>query len=344
MARKKSTTRKKSGSKKAAATLQPTPDKRIYVLAGKDEYLRHLITVKIREAVEAACGEIEYTRYDGAETNLADVLDECRSFGLMQQHKLIVLDRADQLIKEDARPPMERYAAAPSDHATLILRADTWRAGKLDAHIEAVGAIVKCEEATPGQAIKWAVNRAEKHHKAELRPDAAEALVDRVGADLGRIDSELSKLAAAAGEEAITADHVRDLVGATREEIGWALQAAILSGDAEHAMKTLERIRIGGKNVEVFCSIVLVDLAQKLHAAARLIQQQGVPPFRAAGQLRLFGAARDPILEAARRLSPQDLADLFDIAVDADVRMKSGLASQRRVVEAVTLRFASVVR
>ena len=119
------------------------------------------------------------------------MLDECRSFDLMQRQKLVVVENADKLVAGDNRPLIERYASAPADHSTLALKAGKWNRGNLDKLIEKVGVIVKCEPPSAADAAKWAYHRALKRHDADLDKDAAVALVERVGVDLGRIDTEI---------------------------------------------------------------------------------------------------------------------------------------------------------
>jgi DNA polymerase III delta subunit len=211
MAKKKTTrkTSKKTAKKAANAALDAST--RICVLHGPDDYLRSLRTDELKDKLVEAHGEVDVLRYDGATASVADVLDECRSMGLMQQQKLVIVDEADQFVKEDARPLVERYAEAPAEQATLVLRSTRWNKGKLDKLIEKAGAIIKCDALTVPKAIGWAIKRAQKRHDLAFDERAAELLVIRVGTLLGRLDAELQKLASAAkgrGDDAITLDLV----------------------------------------------------------------------------------------------------------------------------------------
>lgn len=351
MAKKKSTkkaSKKKSGGSgsgggrkaSAGAASTPTAEMRVVVLHGKDEYLRHLQTKKLRSDLEERFERLDVRRFEGESASVADVLDECRSMGLLQQHALVIVDQADRFVNEQTRPALERYASAPSEDATLLLRCDTWRKGNLDKAIASSGGgIVRCDEPSPGQAMQWAGVRAEKRYGATLERAAAEALIERLGADLGRIDAEVAKLAAMAGGAPITAELVREQVGMTREEEGWALQGEIMTGDPERALRTLERICASSRGAEAFVSYVLIDLARKLHLMASLVEA-GSNPGSAAGKARFWGPARDHAMGLARRLRTSETRAMLDEALDRDVRLKSGLFNGRRAVEATTLRFA----
>lgn len=331
--------------KKAKASAPETPldaSMRIVVLHGKEAFLRSLETDRLREALEAAFGEVDVVRFEGSETPPAEVLDECRSFGLMQQHKLVIVDGADEFVKEHNRPIVTRYAESPCESATLALRCDKWNKGKLDKVItDGGGCIRKCDEVTPAKATKWVVNRASKRYGVTMAPDAAESLVERVGVGLGRLDTEAKKLAAAAGEGGgVTLELVKELVGLTREEEAWLLQAALLSGRAEDRFRALRDAMDVSRHDPVFLSFVITDLLRKIHTVSRLMAE-GVNGFQAARRAKLWGPSSEPIIEAAGRTPPRVWGTLFVDAVENDAKIKSGRADARRSLERLVARFAS---
>lgn len=353
MATRKTTTKAAAPATRAKATSSGPSGKldasvRVALFKGPEALLRSIYTDQLRDALREAHGAVEVVRFDGASVQAADVLDECRSPGLLPQHKLVIVDDAEDFVKEATRPMLERYAQAPAEEATLLLRAETWHAGKLDALIEAVGVIVECEPITPAKAVAWATRRAEKAHAATLADEAATLLVERVGPDLGRLDAELAKLsisALAAGAPkgsppAITRALVAEMTGATREEEAWPFQATLAQGDPAEILAGLANLLEVGRQDAAFIAFILGDAARKLHAASALMRS-GMNPFQAAGTARLWGSSRDAMLERARRSSPAELARLLETAVETETRIKSGLADPVRAVTATALRFAS---
>ncbi|GIK19622.1 MAG: DNA polymerase III subunit delta [Leptolyngbya sp. PLA2] len=328
-----------------AVNFRPDPAARIVVLHGPDAFQRADRTAAIRAALLMAHGEVETIYLDGQSVRPADVLDECRSFGLLQQHKLIVADAADQLVKEDARPIFERYAHAPADSATLVLRADRWNSGRLDTLIEhAPGAIVKCDGLQQREAVPWAERRAREVHARAIDKRAAELLVELLGPDPGRIDSELAKLSLSVDDDdAITTALVKELVGCTREEEAWAIQADLLSGDPEAA---LSRLRIvlenGPRDADVPAQWAMLDLARKLHGASHGFAQR-IAPGQVMSVLRIWGAGSEAVLHAARRITPSDAAAVLRLCVESTALARSG-SDPRRLLEAQALRFASLTR
>jgi len=321
---------------------------RIAVLIGEDAFMAGEYTNMLREALAQAHGAdgFDTIRFDGASAKVGDVLDECRTFGLMASHKLVLVDNAEQLIKEDARPIMERYAEEPSEGATLVLRCGRWYKGKLDEKIAAVGCLVEMADIAPEQAVNWAMRRGLKRHNADVERGAAELLVQKLGVELGRLDTELEKLATFAGGSSkegtppvtITAAMVGEMVGLTREEEAWGLQSTILSGDAAAALAHLRIILDNSrKDAAVPLSWACMDLARKLHSASRGVRQ-GENPWQLAGKLKLWGPSKDAILAAAAKVDPARMARLLGEAVDADRRSKSGLGSFDRNLERLVVR------
>ena len=326
---------------------------RVVILRGPDAYLREAYTKQLAAALEGAHGEIGVFTFDGEKTEPADVLDELRSYGLLQTHKLVIVDHADKLLAADdddggakrrtPRQLFERYAAEPADGATLLLRAATWRPGKLDKAVEAIGAVVKCDEPSPATAIKWAIGRVQKEHGCILDRPAAALLVERMGPNLTRLDTELGKLAASVGAGGtIDRDVVMQMVGMTREEKAWLIQSAVLSRQPAVALGKLRELLEVSQIPEQLLSWSLVDLLRKLHVAAQLLAQ-GTPPGTVAKELRLWGPERDVVLNVARRQSPAALADLLHQAILSDRGPKRGVGKSRRNLEVLTVRIADTL-
>ncbi|MFG0327171.1 MAG: DNA polymerase III subunit delta [Phycisphaerales bacterium JB037] len=325
----------------------PKPTDRVVVLHGKEIFLREQYTAELRAGLEKEHGEVEVVRFAGSECSAAEVLDECRSFGLMSSYKLVVVDDAEQLVQADTRPLFERYAEQPSEQATLVLRGDTWRKGNLDKAINAVGVITACDHVSESTALRWLDRRAGHAHGATLERDAASLLVEKLGTDLARLDSELGKLATnAAGRGAgggdtpiITRAAVVELVGGTREEVAWTVQSQLLTGSAERAIAQMRTVQAGNKSdMTVPLMWACVDLARKLSVAASGLEARE-PPQALAKSLRLWGPAQDAVFHAARRLGPERARRLYRTTLDADAGSKSGLGTAENTLERLAVEY-----
>ncbi len=337
-------------SKRSPTLWSPTGDERIIVLQGPDAFLRSEYAAAVRTLLTEREGEVDVIRFDGQSHSAADVLDECRSFGLMQQHKIVLVDQADQLVKEHNRPLMERYAAAPCDAATLILRSDKWNRGKLDALITKVGAVVPCKPMPRTEGIKWMAARTKSAHKASIEPSAAGELFDRMDGDLGRIDTELAKLAVMATADggkarAITLADVLSQSGSKGLDKPWDFQGPLLSGDASQIVRHLRRLlEDNPKDLVVPISWAMIDLAGNIHQATSLVAG-GMSPGAIGGRINMWPAEKaQGVARLASRLTPGRTLEFYRECVRNDRAIKSGLGKPTDRIERVALGFARLGR
>jgi DNA polymerase-3 subunit delta len=331
---------------------------RIVVLHGPETLLMREWTQAFEACLESAHGGVARFSLDGATATIADVLDEVRSFGLMQDHKLVILDNADKFLADKSsdddddgggpgrgrlrpRAALERYAEAPVDSSSLLLRATTWHRGKLDKLVAKVGVIAKCDSPSPAAAVTWCGNRCRTVHGTTIAGDAARLLVERIGPELGRLDTELAKLATMAGAAPIDRATVLEMVGLSREDKAWVIQAAILSGDPRQAVHTIRELLEVSRSPEALVMWAIVDLLRKLHDASRLLAA-GRAEGAVAKTLRLWGDSM-AVVRVARRLEPARWAQLLQQAIATDVRTKTGLAKPARSLEGLALVVADTI-
>jgi len=315
------------------------PDVRIAMLIGKDLFARHENTQLLRAAAQAKFIDIDDVNFDGLLHQAADILDECRSFGLIAAHKLVIIDNAEGVIREETRPLFEKYAKSPSPGTTLIIRAAALISGNLGKAIEQVGCIVKCEPPTAQFALQWVLAQCEVRHNAAIEKNAAELLVELVGPAMAQLDTELAKLAAAAGDERkITRELVTTFVGRSKEEEIWAIQGRILRATRP---ERLAEIRQAIEVLRIHPTMVLfafTDLAKKLHSASRGIKS-GVNPQQIKTRLKLWGEGGEQLLALAAQTDWKLCLALLRHCVEADRRFKSGLGDAERSAEILSMRF-----
>jgi len=353
MAKKKATTRRRSGPK-AAATPSFDGDTRVVILAGAEQMLKRLYLEQLRDALVKAHGEVQMLTLDGRTARSADILDELRTFSLMQQYKLVIVDQADQFLNEDTRPILEKYVATPVDHATLVLRADTWRAGRLDKLVEKVGTKARCDPLKAEKAADWIMKRCAKVHGRVLSSAAAEALIERLGTNLSKLDTEVAKLALLVGpSEPINVGLIDEVVGRSSEEQAWAVQEAVLKalladedggrGVGGAAIEKLhELIDISGQPKELVIYFI-ADLLRKLMLASHM-RRQGASDQEIANVFKLWAERRGMFLQVLRRLDPHRAGAVFDQVLRADRRSKSGFGNQVRNLECFCVQLADELR
>lgn len=322
-------------------------DERLVVLYGEEHFLKIHHLHELRVAIERTSGgEVDVLHFDGLRATLADVLDELRSFGLMQQHKIVAVDDADEFVTTH-REALERYAAAPVDIGTLVLRpTKKWvTTARLHKAIEKVGQVVKCETLKPHEAVAWAQQHCQKKYNLKIAPEAARLLVEHLDTDLGRLDTELGKLAAGIPEgQSIGVPQVESLVGRASDEDAWAVQEALLSGDARKAiLKVRELIDLAGQP-DILVVYFVADLMRKIYRGAAMAGQR-MSEFAICQALKIWPQERQkPFMAAVKRLNTSRAAHLLNLIVELDGKSKSGLGKASTLLERFCIQFAGELR
>lgn len=317
-------------------------DTRLLALYGPDEFVRghHLTT--LLQALETAHGGVDRIDLDGRYCTLADVLDEVRSYAMLQTYKVVVVQQADAFVQAN-RASLERYAATPVDHATLVLGCGRWYQGKLDKIIEKAGAVIRCDPPKKEAVGRWLVDRCREMHGQKLEREAAMILVERLGCDMARLATELDKVMLLAGEsEPIDGTLIRATTGRTNEDEAYAVQGSLLAaldsagrGQRGSCAGTLELVhdlvKLSGQSDVALCYFA-ADLTRRLEKGVAM-RQAGDAPDSILRELRIFGDGFRAFGRLIDQLTPAQAAGWFDRAVAADANFKSGRGTALRNLE-----------
>jgi len=319
------------------------------ILHGKEPFLMSRYTDDLQAVLGEAHGEIERIVFDGETVDLASVLDEVRTFDLLMRHKLVVVDNADSFLTakgadKSTRQALERYAQSPVSSATLLLRASTWRPGKLDKIVNKKGLVYKLQSYNESDTMRWCVARCEKEHGCTLDAQGAQLLVQRIGVSLTRLDTELGKLSSkVAPETIISKDDVIEMVGLSREEQAWEIQSVLLTGNEQASLTKLGELLDVSRQPRELLMWSVVDLTRRLSAAATMLDC-GASSGDIRKSLKLFGDGGNRMMSVAKRKSPSHFANLFTDAIAVDARTRSGTLDGRRGLEVLALRVCREIR
>ena len=329
------------------------------MLVGSDSFLRSHHTAEVAQVLESVHGEIDRFEFDGEVDTAGDVLEELRAVGLLHAHKLVILDKADRFLVAQgagdapkakgpsrARQLMEAYAKAPCEGATLLMRSETWRGGNLDKHM----AVFRVGVESEAHAASWCLKRSAKVHTVTLEQEAADLLVRRVGLDLGRLDGELAKLATLAGESAnITERDVREVVGASREEQGWAIKTAVVLDGPAGSLQTIREIfDLSRDRQDVPAFWAVTELLRGLYAASTLLKQ-GMAPGQAQRAAGVFDRSNerktaDRIMRLAKAIDPAEAASRLREVMQIQADLRRGIGDPRHALERVAVVLADRLR
>jgi DNA polymerase-3 subunit delta len=269
--------------------------------------------------------------YWAGQTSAQEVLGAARTLPFLGSWRLIVVHEAG------AWPAAEKarvidYLADPCPSTCLVLTAV-----KLDGRekfsqaVKKAAAVIQFKRLNRRALADWLWKRAGLLGK-DLDPDAAQALIDRLGTGLGELDSALDKAALFVGTAGrIRVADVTAVTTDTRSRSIFELTDALGAGRLEAALLALDKLLdLGEPESRILFMIVrhlrqlwtVEDLIASGAGRAEAGRTLGVPPFVAE---KLFDQVRD------RRPLPPDQA--MPRLLRVDLALKGGLSAKRTVLE-----------
>jgi DNA polymerase-3 subunit delta len=206
----------------------------VYALVGTDSFRQLQM---LHDVLAAMPADVQRVDLEGERAELANVLDELRSFAMFGGAKLVVVRDADAFLSR-FREQLEDYVGNPSTSGTLVLRLNSLPSNqRIYKAIAKTGKIEDCNP--PKDAARWVADHGQSAHGIKLTPDAARLLVELIGNDLGRLDGELAKLAlqteAAGGT--VDADAVTHSAAFQRDQEMWDMTNELAAGNAAAALR-----------------------------------------------------------------------------------------------------------
>ena len=310
--------------------------KPVYALVGPDALMRQEAMQDILKQMPSDAQRVDV---DGETAELADVLDDLRSFAMFGGGKVVSVRNADEFVSR-FREQLEDYVAKPSDSATLVMRFDSLPSNqRIYKAISKSGQIVPCQ---PPKDLKgWIVQRGKGEHKLTIHPQAAELLADFLGDDLGRIDNELAKLALTVPSGKIGPDEVGQSVAFQREREMWDLTNALAGGDPAEAVRRWRQLVQGDSSAEFRAVAWLVSWLENVRKALAMLKQ-GQNAFTIGQALRIWPREnQQKFVDTVKALGEAGRRRAVDLLAEIDYQTKTGAGDAVENVERFILSLAA---
>ena len=312
--------------------------KPVYAIVGSDVFLQ---LEALRDVVRAMPNDVQRVDVDGDSTQLADTLDELRSFSMFGGYKLVVVRSADAFISK-YREQLEDYLDKPSEAGTLLLRCDSLpKNQRIYKAIDKLGEVIACEPPKQPQLAGWIITHAKRAHDLIVGGEAAGVLADLIGPDLGRLDNEIAKLALQVEPGAtLVADQITSTVAFQREQEMWNMTDALTTGQTAQAVQRWRQLVASDPSSE-FRAVTWLALWLEKATRALAMQKMRINAFTIAKELKIWPAHNaEKLLATVERLGDAKLRDAVDRLVAVDRKNKSGLGDPTTNVEQFLLTLA----
>ena len=236
--------RKKSKSSLAALSdVQNAPTQPVYLLEGKDPFLRdEYLRVIRRKVLGDGPDDFTHDRFDWAEADAPAIITIAQTMPFMAEKRLIEILNFTRPGERDESLLLS-YLESPSESTVLVFCVESVDM-RTTFFQRLVKASVHCRvDILEGEELKkWLHGRAVELG-FELRPEAADMLVAMVKPSMMRLSTELEKIASYLMPGTVAgAEEIREIVGHSREELLYKLGDSLSQGSLGGTLVLLRRM------------------------------------------------------------------------------------------------------
>lgn len=275
-------------------------------------------------------------RLSAREHTAAQVTARLSTLPLFGKRRLIMVQNVEEWLKDD-RTLIESYLHRPVPSACLVLTA-TKKKGleKIEPLVAAAGMIVHFSPPSERDAPRWIQERALRTHGKPVSSHAAGLLVELVGVDLHRLDMELEKLAAYAGDRTeIGEKDIREVVSAHRSFSVFELLRLVSQNRTHKAIFILRQLITAGEVPLVILALLARQVRQLWQVKDGLAQR--LSPTQIAQRLSLSPSVVRTIVQQAQTFSEEELHRALKALRETDLALKSTGTHPEMAMEALVL-------
>lgn len=232
----------------------------IYILMGEESFYIDRIAQFISENVLRP-EECDFNRsiLFGADTTAAQVIDLCKGYPMMAEHRVVIVKEAQHLKHWE---PIEKYLEKPVTSTILVLcykNGSIDRRKKIVAKAEAVGVVFESKKLYDRE-LPGFVDTYLRQHQATIEPKALQMIIDHIGADLHRLVSELDKVLISLPEtdRRVTPNIVEKEIGVSKDFNAFELRNAIIQRDVFKANQIVKYFDNNPKAGSLFAFLPLL--------------------------------------------------------------------------------------
>ena len=293
-----------------------------YLAVGEDELKRRTVVERLRKRIESM-GDLSFNHdvFDASNASGSDIAIACNTLPFASPVRLVEVSHAEKLLKQDSEV-LVAYLAAPCESTVLLLSSEKLAKNtRLYKAVAALGkgAVIDCAPMKRYELAK-ALRSMAINHGFTITDRAASRLIELVGEDTVRLDTELKKLALAhKGNDPVSDREIDALVARTSEAKPWEFVDAFSRRDTKECLRLLPLLTSSSPySLLALCTSRLRELCCAKSLAHRgeahsLAATLKVPEWRVKNHVAW-----------SRNFSEEELRNAFVSIRDCERAMKSG--------------------
>lgn len=306
-----------------------------YLFFGEEPYLRTQNRDKMREALSDGTGDMNRLSVKGKDIDPQELINFAETIPFFASRRTVFVE--DSGFFKSGCEVLETYFKIPPATCVFVFtETNVDRRGALFKRLSERGRIVNCVRLKEDMLRKWIVDRMKSDGKT-IRENAAQALIDRTGTEMLRIENERQKLLGfCADREEITRKDVEIICSAYLAGMIYEMTDAIAAKDRKGALEQyLKMLRLMEPPAKILYYIT--RQFRQLLLVSELIAR-GADPETVAKEAGIQKFLYRKYADWCARFRIRDLQNCVDLCLAAERDFKSGRMDRQIAIETLIAR------
>ncbi len=312
--------------------------KRVYLLCGQEDYLRHQYRDKLRQAI-AGDDDMNYSYYEGKTIDIKEIIDTCETLPFFADRRLVVIEDSG-FFKNACDDALVDYIKNIPEYLTILfVDKEIDKRSRLYKAVSQNGYVSEMTVQDDETLKKWVRGLLSSENK-RMDSRVLQTFIEYAGSSMDNIRQELEKLICyALGRDEITTSDIEAVCTVTTENKIFDMVTAVATKQQRKALDlyydllTLKEppMRILFLLVRQFNLILQVkDMRKDGYTAATMAKKIGVQGF-----------VVNKCLEQAEYFSSTVLRGALETCASYEEAFKTGRLDEKMCVELIIIKYSS---
>ncbi|MCR4891881.1 MAG: DNA polymerase III subunit delta [Lachnospiraceae bacterium] len=313
--------------------------KRVYLLYGKEEFLRHSYKRQLMKAIVPPGDTMNTAVFSQDEVDCARIIDLSETMPFLSPRRLIVIEDS-KLFKQSAEDSFVDYIKGNIPRETVFIfdEKEVDKRNKLYKAVASSGYVGEVEAPQESTLRNWVRGYVDKQGK-RIQNSAISLLLSRIGMDMLTLRNEMEKLISYVGERADIWDRdVEEICSDLASDVIFAMVDAIADGRGKAAMD-LYYEQVQFKDAPI---LYLTLLARAFHniLKAKEVEGRRLSAREASAIIGIPPFAVSKYYAIGKKFSYSDLSRAIGDCLDAIEDVKAGRMNDKLAVELIIIRYS----
>lgn len=310
----------------------------IYLLCGDEGYLKKQYKERLTKAVIPEGDTMNYTYFEGKNTNPKEVVDLAETLPFFAETRLIVLENTGFF--KNASPELADYVKdMPESTHMIFVEEELDKRGKLYKAVKAKGRIVELKRQDERTLVRWILQLA-KQEKKQMSEPAARFFLEKSGDDMENILREMEKLFCyCMFRDKITEEDIEEICTTRITNHIFDMVDAVASREQKKALDYYyDLLALKEPPMRI---LYLMTRQFRILMEVKELERLGLPPKELASKVGIMPFLVGKYRAQARAFSAKELRSIVEAGVETEENVKTGKMQDVLSVELFIVKYSA---